>query len=84
MVGGLARGEIWWAAFADKTSKRVVNLVGNIVIAFGFISYIGLFIALYRDKVYASWIGLCTELSIPVDDAFSLVIIFEDPVKGLS
>ena len=56
-------GEIWWDTFADKTSKRVVNLVGNIVIGFGFISYIGLFIALYRDKVYASWIGLCTELS---------------------
>lgn len=58
----------------------LVNLIGNIILAAGFISYVGTFTAKYRDQLMAVWMGVCTEKNIPFSNDFTVERILGDPV----
>jgi dynein heavy chain len=55
-------------------------LIGNIILAAGFISYVGTFTAKYRDQLLKEWMKTCVEKKIPYSSDFSVERILGDPV----
>jgi dynein heavy chain len=43
----------------------VVTLVGDVLVAAGFVAYLGPFTRTYRDELMEHWISHCKQLSIP-------------------
>jgi len=81
LIGGLGGEKVRWGQSAERLSKDLVNLVGNVIISAGFISYLGPFTAEYRRDIASSWVILCKELQIPSADVFSLEKVLGDPVE---
>jgi dynein heavy chain, axonemal len=59
----------------------MVNLMGNMIIAAGYQSYVGVFTNKYRHELLEKWKKLCEEKNIPFDRDFSMETICGDPVK---
>ena len=59
----------------------LVNLVGNIVLAAGYISYVGPFTSKYRDRLLKSWMKFATSKRIPFSADFLVQRILGDPVQ---
>lgn len=57
LVGGLVTEEKRWASEAERLSDGLKNLVGNIMLAAGCISYIGPFTSDYRADLIT--VSLC-------------------------
>lgn len=58
----------------------LVNLVGNILLAAGYISYVGPFTAKYRDRLLKQWMAFATTKRIPYSSDFAVERILGDPV----
>jgi dynein heavy chain len=58
----------------------LVNLIGNIILAAGYISYVGTFTAKYRDSLLKEWMNFCKEKKIPFSPDFSVERVLGDPV----
>lgn len=58
----------------------LVNLIGNIILAAGFISYVGTFTMKYRDALLKEWMSVCREKKIPYSNDFTVERILGDPV----
>jgi hypothetical protein len=61
-----------WGETVEQLKKDKVNQEGDMVLAAGFVAYIGPFTAVYREQLVASWIKRCQEYKIPVDTAFAM------------
>lgn len=72
LVGGLASEAVRWGETVEQLKKDKVNQEGDMVLAAGFVAYIGPFTAVYREQLVASWIKRCQEYKIPVDTAFAM------------
>ena len=59
MVVGLADESKRWAASVKVLEVDLVNLIGNIILAAGYISYVGTFTAKYRDHLLKDWMKFC-------------------------
>jgi hypothetical protein len=49
LLGGLGGEKVRWAASAEQLGKDMINLVGNMLLASGFIAYLGPFISEVRN-----------------------------------
>ena len=49
LLGGLGGEKVRWAASAEQLGKDMINLVGNMLLASGFIAYLGPFISEVRS-----------------------------------
>jgi dynein heavy chain len=58
----------------------LVNLVGNIMIAAGYVSYVGPFTANFRKSLIDHWMKYAIEKKIPYSDDFSIEGVLGDPV----
>jgi dynein heavy chain len=58
----------------------LVNLVGNVLLAAGYISYVGPFTATYRAALLQKWMDFCKKAKFPFSEDFSIVRILGDPV----
>ena len=81
LIGGLGGEKVRWGQSAERLSKDLVDLVGNVIISAGFISYLGPFTAEFRRDIASSWVILCKELAIPSAELFSLEKVLGDPVE---
>lgn len=59
MVVGLAGESKRWAATVKILEVDLVNLIGNIILAAGYISYVGTFTAKYREGLLHDWMKFC-------------------------
>lgn len=55
---------------AAKLGGDYVNLTGDVLLASGFIAYLGAFTAAYRERIGSKWVALCKERHIPCSDTF--------------
>lgn len=81
LIGGLGGEKVRWAESADRLSQALSDLVGNIMVAAGFISYLGPFTAEFRADLVDEWIARCRDLGIPASSAFQLQGVLGDPVQ---
>jgi dynein heavy chain len=80
LVAGLGSEEKRWTETALALEADAANLVGNIMLSAGVISYGGPFTAAYRRELIDSWNRWCAELGVPVDPKFDLVKVLAEPV----
>jgi len=55
LVVGLADEAARWTTTVKVLEVDLINLVGNIMLAAGYISYVGPFTSGYRDKLLKVW-----------------------------
>jgi dynein heavy chain len=65
LVGGLKDESIRWALAIKVLEKELVNLMGNTILAAGYISYVGTFTQSYRNSMLKKWMGFMKEKGIP-------------------
>lgn len=81
MVVGLADEAKRWEQTVKVLEVDLVNLVGNILLAAGYISYVGPFTAKYRERLLKSWMKFATSKRIPFSADFSVERILGEPVQ---
>lgn len=79
LIGGLAGEKKRWEESLLQLRAELTSLVGNVVLAAGFIAYLGPFTASYRHRIIGIWELACRELHLPCG-SFSLVQSLADPV----
>ncbi|KAG2430891.1 hypothetical protein HXX76_009864 [Chlamydomonas incerta] len=81
LIGGLGGEKSRWTEVAAKLGGDYINLTGDVLLASGFIAYLGAFTAAYRERATSSWVALCRERAIPCSEHFKLVTVLGEPVK---
>ncbi len=81
LVTGLASEAKRWEDNAKELEEDLKNIVGNIILVAGSISYLGPFNAKYRQSLLDAWIKNCKESGLHVSDNFSLEHSIADPVQ---
>ena len=79
LIGGLGGEKVRWQESAASLNASLTNLVGDMCLAAGFLSYLGTFTAQFRQRIVKLWIKTCKELHIPCSD-FTLLKALGDPV----
>jgi dynein heavy chain len=80
LIGGLGGEKTRWLSSITTLQSCLTNLVGDMALAAGFISYLGPFNAHFRDKIVVQWERACRELGVPCSDKFSLLTALAEPV----
>jgi dynein heavy chain len=80
LVGGLGSEKTRYAEEAAKFHVKLKNLVGNVLLSAGCISYLGPFTAPYRAELMNDWTRACIDAKIPCFKNFSLVETLGDPL----
>lgn len=81
LVVGLADEAKRWSQHVKVLEVDLVNLVGNIILAAGYISYVGPFTARYRERLLKRWMKFATSKRIPFSADFTVDRILGDPVQ---
>jgi dynein heavy chain len=79
-VVGLADEATRWRETVSLLEVDLVNLVGNVLLAAGYISYVGPFTAPYRERLLKGWMKFARGVRLPYSDDFSISRILGDPV----
>jgi dynein heavy chain, axonemal len=80
LVVGLADEAQRWRETVKVLEVDLVNLVGNILLAAGYISYVGPFTAQYRASLLKRWMEFARAKRLPFSDDFAIARILGDPV----
>ena len=81
LVGGLKDEALRWAVAIKVLDKELFNLMGNNILAAGYISYVGTFTQSYRTNMLKKWMGFMKEKGIPFAYDFTATNGLGDPVK---
>lgn len=80
MVVGLADEAKRWQETVKVLEVDLVNLVGNVILAAGYMSYVGPFTSKYRDSLMQKWMAYARAKKIPFSSDFTVERILGDPV----
>jgi dynein heavy chain len=80
LVHGLSSEESRWGQTADELESGLQNLIGDIMLSVGCISYLGPFNQEFRAELTKIWNRHALQAGIPVDPDFSLVRTLSDPL----
>ncbi|CAL1538804.1 unnamed protein product [Lymnaea stagnalis] len=82
LVSGLAGERIRWEETVRDLEERMGHLVGDVLIAAAFMSYMGPFLSTYRDEmVNFKWMTEVKKLGIPVADSFNFCSFMAKPTQ---
>ena len=80
LINGLGGEKDSWTAKAKQLGVDLTSCTGDVIIASGFVSYLGPFTPSYRKDILGHWLEKCREEQIPVSANFLLRNIMGDPV----
>ena len=81
LVTGLSSESKRWAESAKSLEIDLKNLVGNIMLAAGFVAYLGPFTLAYRVSLMEGWVSFAKSQKVPVNTNFSPEKILADDVE---
>ena len=81
LVSGLSSESKRWQESAKSLEGDLKNLVGNIMLAAGFVAYLGPFTLNYRNSLMEGWVSFARSQRVPVNPVFSAERILADPVE---
>ena len=81
LVTGLSSESKRWAESAKALEGDLKNLVGNIMLAAGFVAYLGPFTLAYRQSLLDGWISFARSQRVSVNTNFSPEKILADAVE---
>jgi dynein heavy chain len=78
---GLGNESVRWMAASEILEKSLKFIIGNIMLAGGFIAYIGPFTAEYRKQMVDVWIHKSAEIELNADPSWSCADVLVDPAE---
>jgi dynein heavy chain len=81
LVSGLGDEKIRWAENVKQLDASINNVIGDILIASGFIAYLGPFIGSYREHMTHKWVQHLKKYQVPHTDNTEVVKTLGDAVK---
>ena len=81
LVVGLADESKRWAEAITELKADMENMLGNSVLAAGFLSYIGCFTKPYRDRLVEEWKGFLAKNRVQFSATFNVQRVMGDPVQ---
>merc|ERR1719409_1443854 len=81
LLAGLGEEAVRWTAASEILEASLKFLIGNIVVASGFIAYIGPFTALYRGDLSEKWVKYTKECDLVADPGWELAKVLVDPAE---
>lgn len=79
-MGGLADEALRWKETVAVLEVDLVNLVGNILLGAGYISYVGPFTTGYRNGLLEKWMKFASSKRLPYASDFAVDRILGEPV----
>ncbi|XP_026332955.1 dynein heavy chain 3, axonemal-like [Hyposmocoma kahamanoa] len=80
LIGGLGGEKTRWTQLAHDLQEELGNIIGDVLLAAGFIAYLGPYSVVYRREVLQIWNERAVELEIPCSKSFSLITTLGEPV----
>lgn len=77
---GLADEAERWKVTVKVLDVDLVNLVGNVMLGAGYLSYVGPFTSKYREQLLQRWMKFFVAKRIPYSNDFNVERILGDPV----
>jgi dynein heavy chain, axonemal len=81
LIDGLGGEKSRWTSVAEDLDRQKTNLTGDVLVASGYVAYLGAFMRGYRDNAIDQWVQTLAEKAIPRSDHFSLQSVLGNPVK---
>ena len=81
LIGGLGGEEIRWTQTVKDLNVSYVNVLGDIIVSAGSISYLGVFTMEFRNNLVSSWQKLLCQYNIPHTPGCDVASTLSDPVK---
>ena len=81
LIGGLGGEEKRWRETVTHLSDAYINILGDIIVSAGAISYLGPFTAEFRTNLVQSWQKQLKQYGIPHSSGCSVETTLADPVK---
>ncbi|XP_073944942.1 dynein heavy chain 3, axonemal isoform X2 [Choristoneura fumiferana] len=73
LIGGLGGEKARWSELARDLQELLGNVIGDVLLAAGFIAYLGPYTVNYRRELVQLWNERTIELEIPCSEKFSLI-----------
>ena len=70
---------IYHIHFFKDFDRQIKNLIGDTLVAAGFLAYLGAFTSEYREELLTVWLKGCEEQGIETTANFSLISILAEP-----
>jgi dynein heavy chain len=81
LIGGLGGEAVRWGQTVEQLKVDAVNIIGDVLVSAGTISYLGPFMQVYRTQIEQEWSKGLTELSIPHTPGCTMMGTLVDPVR---
>ena len=81
LISGLGGEAKSWEETVKVLTEQLKSLVGDVLICAGTISYLGPFVASYRQALVTTWIDALKKLGVPCTPECTLGKILGDPVQ---
>ena len=81
LIGGLGGEESRWMETVSRLTLLHTNVLGDVIVSAGTISYLGPFTSAFRSKLVTRWQTFLKKLSIPHTANCNLEMTLSDPVK---
>eukprot|EP00928_Gymnodinium_smaydae_P068043 TRINITY_DN5109_c0_g2_i1.p1 TRINITY_DN5109_c0_g2~~TRINITY_DN5109_c0_g2_i1.p1 ORF type:complete len:2204 (+),score=637.65 TRINITY_DN5109_c0_g2_i1:114-6725(+) len=81
LLAGLGNEAVRWEAASKVLDKNLHYVVGNIILAAGFIAYVGPFTADFRSELLQAWLAKCEATNMPADPGWKCADVLVDPAE---
>lgn len=81
LISGLGSEKVRWTAQKEVLAAKEAMLVGNSLLAAGFLSYTGAFTFAFRREMLEQWVGGVQERKIPMSEPFNLQSLLTTDVE---
>ncbi|KAJ3343280.1 Dynein heavy chain 7, axonemal [Gonapodya sp. JEL0774] len=81
LLGGLGGEQQRWTDVSKSLTSTYFYLTGDVLIAAGYVAYLGAFTKTYRKDAVKEWVEFCKAQRIPCSDSFTLAKVLGDPIK---
>lgn len=80
LIGGLGGEKVRWTEVVVDLGKLYVDLTGDVLLASGYVAYLGAVTLSYRETLLNKWMSLCKAKHIPCSPVFKLSAVLGNPV----
>jgi len=81
LLDGLGNESVRWNAASTVLEKNLKFVIGNIVVAGGFIAYTGPFTAEFRQDLVKQWVAKALSLELGTDSSWKAADVLVDPAE---
>ena len=80
LIGGLGGEKTRWSQVVKELRADYTGLTGDVLLASGYVAYLGAFTQAYRDIALDNWTAVCREKQVPCAEKFRLQKVLGDQV----